>query len=548
MSSALSNGGSVGEHWRHTQFVENLLAASHARDLAEAASEWQLERVDVYDKLTECNLCGTHMKRHVVLANTSNDARLIIGEDCYDKLVQYLDVGKVTSALPKREKHTHTLRDYWKGKLRELADETVLGWLLAELAEGRLPENIRLIVCTIKRLGFAPTTKDADTVVAFYKSARTFERKLLIPDNDLLWFSGRSRIPNLITIDQAILIRSLIMKDQELRQAAQAVLNHRDGMLAATKAVKPAREAVAAALARAKQACAQAVAEGSLLSTDAEAMIAEAEEKAKAAFSENCQYGSPAEVEAARRQIVQMLQDIGHKLTFLKRCWAICRSKVDEQFEWYYDLVNDATDDWVETADIAEDALNKAYSQVLELMPEKFAASESVMNQRRKAALKIGREWLSTYRWLLVEPEMIVSIKDPQRDKNIVMLKDPRNDQFSGTTTEVAERHRMPGVPAETGIYTARVIRDPDNTPKVAVLLLKHHPNDEHRAVVMLDFDKVSTPDQRRRFGRKGRHRFAGRFTAFYKDCEVVGAEVSRSGTYRCVVEKQGKKYRAWLI
>jgi hypothetical protein len=169
----------VGEHWMHQRFVANLINASHSRELGEAAKEWKLYRYG-YSEGSRCHLCNTQIKEEVELHNMVNKNILIIGHDCYDKLVGFFISGRVEHQLPDRKDSIRKLKEYTK---KNLPNETVLGWLYNYLKSGRMPEDIVLIVRTIQVIGFAPSYAEADRLVEWYLKTRF--HKILQPQTSI---------------------------------------------------------------------------------------------------------------------------------------------------------------------------------------------------------------------------------------------------------------------------------------------------------------------------------------------------------------------------
>lgn len=200
----------VASHWMHHRFVKNLVNASHARDLPGAAKEWRFFRLHATAESLECHLCNIRINNCVTLRNTVNGNYLVCGEDCYDKLLAFLRSGRVKSALPSRDAPTRKLRRHWKGLLRKLKDRTVVGWLREELQAGRLPDDIAAIVYTISRIGLAPTTADADRVIAHYKATRLFTIVTLLGKYSLRDFYHRGLMPTSITINQIERVKAII--------------------------------------------------------------------------------------------------------------------------------------------------------------------------------------------------------------------------------------------------------------------------------------------------------------------------------------------------
>ena len=163
-TSSLFGEGSVGRHKKHQLFAQNLINASRARDLNEAAAEWNFDKIYASRQECNCQLCNTRIKTCVVLKNEVNGNYIVIGEDCYDKFIQFLRIGKVQSALPTRKRVSLRLHLYWVMLLGGLQDRTVLGWLLEELSAGRVTGWMADIIYTISCLGFAPTKSRSMTM------------------------------------------------------------------------------------------------------------------------------------------------------------------------------------------------------------------------------------------------------------------------------------------------------------------------------------------------------------------------------------------------
>lgn len=206
----------VSAHWMHQRFVQNLLNASHERDLRNAAKEWRFSSLHVSGKSLQCQLCNTCINKCVTLHNTVNGNYLVLGENCYDKLLGYLKSGRVKSALPSRDAQTKKLRQHWKGLLKKLKDRTVVGWFRDELQDGRLPADIAEIVYTISRIGLAPTTEDADRIIAYYKATRRFPINALVRWQELLDVQHRNLLPTMITIGQIDRVKRILARGREL--------------------------------------------------------------------------------------------------------------------------------------------------------------------------------------------------------------------------------------------------------------------------------------------------------------------------------------------
>jgi uncharacterized protein YbcI len=164
----------------HQRFIDNILAGSRSRDFSEAVREWKIERYGASPINLNCHLCNTVINNFVVLRNTVNENRLVIGNDCYDKFIAFLRTGKVESQLPTRSEHVKAIRKHLqdivpvmpRGKRNRTAVRTVIGWLEEQLEVRALPDEIGAIVETMKILGFTPSIEDAEKIVAYYKATR----------------------------------------------------------------------------------------------------------------------------------------------------------------------------------------------------------------------------------------------------------------------------------------------------------------------------------------------------------------------------------------
>ena len=125
----------VGKHWAHQRFAQNLVNASHARDLAAAVQEWCFHKLHASSQQHSCQLCNAHIKVCVTLKNNVNGNFLVLGSDCYDKLLQFLSNGRVESALPNREKRASQLRQHWKKLTKQLNNRTVTRIVLGDWYE-----------------------------------------------------------------------------------------------------------------------------------------------------------------------------------------------------------------------------------------------------------------------------------------------------------------------------------------------------------------------------------------------------------------------------
>ncbi len=214
----------IMDHWTHKKFAENLLNASRARDLTQAAQEWQYE--GMFDSIwfraiggvltdeLRCQCCNTHIKNYVILGNRVNGNKLLIGHKCYDKLLVFLGSGQIRSALPDRKNQIKEARTYWKNNV---PDRTFLGWFEEQSSLNLLPKRISELYSLVIRLGYAPTTLQADELVEYYKSKRKFPTEKLL-GKKFSGFAHKKLLPGFITICESKRIEELLERQIKYQQ------------------------------------------------------------------------------------------------------------------------------------------------------------------------------------------------------------------------------------------------------------------------------------------------------------------------------------------
>lgn len=240
----------IARHWTHERLAENLRAASHAQTLAAAALEWVLRDTgdirNVRDSRAQqeirCQLCNHVILRYAVIANAVNDVVLIIGLDCLQKLVAFLEHGCIEAPLRSgvaNRTHLNTLIGALRDTLNaesgrelrsQLSNKTVLGWFEEELETGRLPEDIAQLVRLIA-IDMLPSPHDAERLVEYYKQYRLLPIEVLIPAARLrLLARFRRLLPAMIPI--AATPRVLRIID---RMEAVAVVHQQQRLLVARR-------------------------------------------------------------------------------------------------------------------------------------------------------------------------------------------------------------------------------------------------------------------------------------------------------------------------
>lgn len=211
--------------------MENLLAASSQPALEVAALEWQLKDVQRRPGVRlHCQLCNTPIDIAVLIESRLNGVVLIIGKDCFAKLVRFLETQRIESPL-RRPPARQEVRGRLHALERELGDatssttarsaalhlDTVLGWFQMELDAGQLPPSLAMTIRTITNLGVTATLSSTDELVAYYKANRRFPTSILVrvPARVPLGF----QIPSETTIDGALRIRALLERLSALADA-----------------------------------------------------------------------------------------------------------------------------------------------------------------------------------------------------------------------------------------------------------------------------------------------------------------------------------------
>lgn len=165
-------------HYKNVDFEKNLVIASGKETLGEAAPLWCFSHFGVEtEDGKHCHLCHSRLKNWVAIKNTENGVVLIIGHDCYDKLISFLATKKLESLnLGSRKRYISEIKKYCKQHI----NESFLAWFETESG---LPEILRSTLAFIKRFGYAPSLETAQAIVEHYKNNRLFEFRELINPN-----------------------------------------------------------------------------------------------------------------------------------------------------------------------------------------------------------------------------------------------------------------------------------------------------------------------------------------------------------------------------
>ena len=196
-------------HHVHRAFMLNMSRAA-GKPFEESAKDWRVEQIARSRDGLHCQVCNTRLNDYIILVNAKNRNRVIIGCDCYDKLIRYLFTGNVESGLKDRGALVKELKD----RTKAVFDETVMGWLTKELAEGRVEADLRPTIESIRDFGFAPNLDDANRLVDFYTSHRKFFIERLVPE--CRTFRLRWWLPSHITINQVDRVKDIIYRSNQI--------------------------------------------------------------------------------------------------------------------------------------------------------------------------------------------------------------------------------------------------------------------------------------------------------------------------------------------
>lgn len=179
MGLAVTKESTKRVHYKNVDFAENLVAASGGQTLAEVASQWRFSHFGAEKNgwFKHCQLCHSRMKLWLAIRNTANGVVLLIGHDCYDKLVAFLATKKLESLnMGSRKRYISTIKKYCKQNITE----SFLAWF----GEQDAPEELKETLKFIEKFGYAPTLEAAEALVLFYKTTRRF------PLEELLGYSS----------------------------------------------------------------------------------------------------------------------------------------------------------------------------------------------------------------------------------------------------------------------------------------------------------------------------------------------------------------------
>lgn len=178
----MGNTKSGRQHYKNIDFEKNLTVASGKDKLEEAAPLWRFSHFGMeVGEYKHCHLCHSRINTWVAIKNAGNGVVLLIGHDCYDKLISFLATKKLESLnLGVRKSYISEIKKYCKKHI----NESFLAWFGAEKC---LSENLKATLDFIKKFGYAPSLETAQALVEHYKNNRLFSlEELLDPDSDMV--------------------------------------------------------------------------------------------------------------------------------------------------------------------------------------------------------------------------------------------------------------------------------------------------------------------------------------------------------------------------
>lgn len=186
-------------HYKHEWFERTLINASAKKTLAEAAPEWVFAHFGAIEKgYDNCQICHARIVKFVAIRNTKNNVYLLIGEDCYDKLLHYLKTQKIeTVTLMERRQYIVAIKKYCK----KFINASFIAWFKARK---RISEEIRKSLTVIEALGYAPSLKAAEELVEYYKAHRRFPLYELLTKQEqyvLRRYPCSPRLPKTLTLN-----------------------------------------------------------------------------------------------------------------------------------------------------------------------------------------------------------------------------------------------------------------------------------------------------------------------------------------------------------
>lgn len=213
---------------KHKLFKSNLISAAAQGQSEEntpsfevVAHQWHYHGKGQLDELINCQVCHTQIRNMVMIRHSKTEVILEIGQDCFRKLEHFKATGVLAAVTESKVVTPVKPIDKLEKKLKVKPEETFLSWLVAQ---SNLTEALKQAAKTALALGYPPSVKIAEDLVAFYRAHRKFHLKDLIDGKKLqvinAWLQdfGREWLPEMVTLDELNQLEKQLEEAVELKQ------------------------------------------------------------------------------------------------------------------------------------------------------------------------------------------------------------------------------------------------------------------------------------------------------------------------------------------
>jgi|SRR3989344_1980456 len=213
----------MAEASHHVVFRQQLIAASAATNLIDAACQWEFSHFGSFPKgeLNSCQICNTRIVNFIAIRNVVNEAILLIGHDCHDKLLYFISTHKLQAAkLRTRTEYKKLIRDYMRVSMgkKNKDRQSFLAWLRIRDVEQNLPDDISSILDFVLLHKIPPSIEAAERLVAYYNNTRLFPAEVIIGSYNFVVIFCRRRgidVPDILTINQGREISKRVSEEME---------------------------------------------------------------------------------------------------------------------------------------------------------------------------------------------------------------------------------------------------------------------------------------------------------------------------------------------
>ena len=154
-------------HYKNAMLARELINASAKKNLEEAIEEWSFSHFGIFDDKKNCQLCHSSIKLFTAIKNKINGVVLLIGSDCYDKLLRYADTRLIASNIAPRKKIVSEIKKFHAKNI----NESFLKWFQGQ---DNLPDEVISTLEVITSLGYSSSIEAAIRLVEYYKHHRIF--------------------------------------------------------------------------------------------------------------------------------------------------------------------------------------------------------------------------------------------------------------------------------------------------------------------------------------------------------------------------------------